>query len=112
MFFNKIDREYFSVKRLTRDSQTDLTASQEETEKIQNVHNYALFEALNEALDQRRPYKNRGGPMPWSKNTRVVRQTTTVAEARSILDSAMQKVLEWSLTAAGSKYAPLPPPPT
>jgi len=37
------------------------------------VHNYALFEALNEALDLKRPYKNRGGPMPWSKNIRVVK---------------------------------------
>lgn len=89
-----------------------MTASQEETEKIQNVHNYALFEALNEALDLKRPYKNKGGPMPWSKNTRVVKQATTIDEARKILDQAMQKVLEWAVTGAGSKYAPLPPPPT
>jgi len=37
-----------------------------------------LFEALNEALDLKRPYKNRGDPMPWSKNTRVVKQATTI----------------------------------
>jgi hypothetical protein len=50
--------------------------------------------------------------MPWSKNTRVVKQATSIDEARKILDSAMQKVLEWAVTGAGSKYAPLPPPPT
>ena len=50
--------------------------------------------------------------MPWSKNTRVVRQETTVDEANLILKSASQKVVEWSVTGAGSKYAPLPTPPT
>ena len=50
--------------------------------------------------------------MPWSKNTRTVKQATTQEEAKKILDQAMSKVLEWSQTGAGSKYAPLPPPPT
>jgi hypothetical protein len=50
--------------------------------------------------------------MPWSKNTRTVKQATTHDEAKKILDQAMSKVLEWSQTGAGSKYAPLPPPPT
>ena len=79
---------------------------------MQNVHNYALFEALNEALDLHRPYKNRGGPMPWSTNTREVKQMTTEEGARTILDQAVKKVLEWETTEAGSKFAPLPPPPT
>lgn len=50
-----------------------LTMSQEDQENIQNVHHYALFESLNEALDAERPYKSKGEPMPWSKNTRTVR---------------------------------------
>lgn len=29
----------------------DISVSQEDRENIQNVHNYAVFEALNEALD-------------------------------------------------------------
>ena len=66
----------------------NLTVSQEDGENMQNVHHYALYEALNEALDLERPYKNKGEPMPWSKNTRVVRQTTTVSEAKKILETA------------------------
>lgn len=61
------------------------TAAEKEQESLQNVHNYALFEAFNEALDQKRPYKNKGLPMPWSKNTRVAKQATTIEEAKVIL---------------------------
>ena len=50
--------------------------------------------------------------MPWSKNTRVVKQATTIYEARRILNEALNLVMEWSVTGAGSKFAPLPPPPT
>ena len=40
----KLDREQAEESDI-------LTVSQEETENIQNVHHYALFESLNEALD-------------------------------------------------------------
>jgi hypothetical protein len=89
-----------------------LTESQHEAEKITNVHNYALFEALNEALDNFRPYKNKGGPMPWSSNTRVAKQQTSLKQAKAILESAVKQVLEWGSMGAGSRFAPLPPPPT
>jgi len=90
-----------------------LSMSQQENENMSNVHHYALYEAMNDALDLERPYKTKGEPMPWSKNTRVVRQATTIAEAKRILESAKAKVLEWSATGAGTKFAPLPshPPP-
>ena len=78
------------------------------------MHHYAIYEAFNEALDQERPYKSKGAPMPWSKNTRVVKQETTIGEAKKILEAAKSKVMEWSKTGAGTKYAPLPahPPQT
>ena len=66
----------------------DITVSQEDRENIQNVHNYAIFEALNEALDSERPYKSKGEPMPWSKNTRAVRQATTPEMAKKVLQRA------------------------
>lgn len=51
-FFNKIDREFCSVLRIQTNSMIeDISVSQEDRENIQNVHNYAVFEALNEALD-------------------------------------------------------------
>ena len=97
-FFNKMDREFVINQRMkakkidqaTAEESDILTVSQEETENIQNVHHYALFEALNEALDQERPYKNKGEPMPWSKNTRVVKQVSTQEQAKQILDKAKE----------------------
>lgn len=76
------------------------------------MHNFALYEALNEALDSMRPYKNKGNPMPWSSQIRVVRKATTQAQAKKMLDEAVEQVMLWSETCAGSKFAPLPPPPT
>lgn len=74
-FFNKVDREFCSFNRQKMNiNDDDITVSQDDREKIQNVHNYATFEALNEALDYERPYKNKGQPMPWSKNTRTVKK--------------------------------------
>jgi hypothetical protein len=86
--------------------------SKEDMENIQNVHNYAVFEALNEALDTERPYKTMGAPMPWSKNTRVVKTNQSEEYAQSVLEKAKKKVIDWAKFGAGSKIAPLPPAPT
>ena len=52
--------------------------------------------------------------MPWSKNTRVVKQVETEAQARKILDKACDQVMVWMRMRAGTNFAPLPevPPPT
>ena len=100
----KLDREQAEESDI-------LTVSQEETENIQNVHHYALFESLNEALDQERPYKNKGEPMPWSKNTRVVKQVASTEQAKQILEKAKAQALEWSKMRAGTNFAPLPEAP-
>ncbi len=70
-----------------------------------------MFEALNEALDAERPYKTKGEPMPWSKHTRVVKANQTEAYAKSVLEKAKAKVIEWAKFGAGSKIAPLPSAP-
>lgn len=75
------------------------------------MHHYALFEALNEALDQERPYKNKGEPMPWSKNTRVVKQVSSLEQAKAILDKAKEQVVVWTKMHSGTNYAPLPEAP-
>lgn len=99
------------IDAATAEISDDLTVSQEETENIQNVHHYALFEALNEALDQERPYKNKGEPMPWSKNTRVVKQVSSLEQAKAILDKAKEQVIVWAKMHSGTNYAPLPEAP-
>ena len=32
----------------------------------ENIHNKVIFDGINEALDNYRPYGLRGPPMPWS----------------------------------------------
>ncbi len=38
----------------------------------ENIHNKVIFDAINEALDNFRPYGLRGPPMPWSQQTRTL----------------------------------------
>ena len=60
-------------------SKGDLADSHaEKLNKAQNIHHKAIFDALNEALDMERPYKYKGQPTPWSKQTRVVKSALTI----------------------------------
>ena len=34
--------------------------------ELENIHNKAVFDAVNEALDGMRPYGLKGPPLPWS----------------------------------------------
>lgn len=38
----------------------------------ENIHNKVIFDGINEALDNYRPYGLRGPPMPWSQQTRTL----------------------------------------
>ena len=40
-----------------------------------SVHHTAIFDAFNEALDLERPYKFKGQPNPWSKQTRLTNES-------------------------------------
>ena len=115
-FFNRMDREYIIMKRMkinraAVEDSDQLTVSQEEMENINNVHHYALFESLNDALDASRPYQNKGEPMPWSKSTRVVKTIESEAQAKGILEKAREQVIKWMKMRAGTNYAPLPDAP-
>ena len=84
-FFCKVDREFVIMQRMMKRKLThsqaeesdQLTVSQEDEENLHNIHHYALFEALNDALDQERPYRAKGQPMPWSNNARTFKRVTT-----------------------------------
>ena len=111
-----MDREFVIMKRMkfnraAVDDSDKLTVSQEEMENINNVHHYAVFESLNDALDASRPYQNKGEPMPWSKSTRVVRKVESEAQAKDILEKAREQVIKWMQMRAGTNLAPLPDAP-
>lgn len=49
--------------------------------------------------------------MPWSKNTRVVKQVASTEQAKQILERAKAQAIVWSKMRAGTNFAPLPEAP-
>mmetsp|Transcript_32163 Transcript_32163/g.31482 ORF Transcript_32163/g.31482 Transcript_32163/m.31482 type:complete len:125 (+) Transcript_32163:179-553(+) len=67
----------------------------------ENIHNKVIFDGINEALDNFRPYGLRGPPMPWSEQTR----TLTYKNGQQIdvvLKNVKQKVLDWAKSFSGA----------
>jgi hypothetical protein len=46
----------------------------------ENIHNKAIFDALNEALDYARPFSLKGPPLPWSKSPSTYLASAKCAE--------------------------------
>lgn len=55
------------------------------SDRNEQTHHKALFDAFNLALDMERPYKEKGKPAPWSKLTRVVKKDFTQEQLDQIL---------------------------
>ena len=45
---------------------------EEEGRERENIHNKAIFDALNEAFDSYRPYGLKGPPLPWANQKRTL----------------------------------------
>ena len=70
--------------------------------EMENIHNKAIFDAVNEALDGFRPYGLRGPPLPWSKQNKTLTFKFGKEEtADYLLQKVKFKVLEWSHINAG-----------
>lgn len=64
---------------------------------MENIHNKAIFDGMNEALDGMRPYGLRGPPILWSKQSKML--TFKYGNATSLddlLNDAKSKVMNWS----------------
>lgn len=83
----------------------------EQKERFTQYSHKALFDAFNQALDSERPYKEKGQPAPWSKQTRVVKKKITERMVDHLLQKSKEKVLTWCKTGAGTKLAPVPAAP-
>lgn len=69
---------------------------------MENIHNKAVFDAVNEALDGFRPYGLKGPPLPWSKQSKTL--TFKFGKEETIdflLQKVKFKVLEWAHINAG-----------
>lgn len=67
----------------------------------ENIHNKVIFDAINEALDNYRPYGLRGPPMPWSQSTRTLTYKNG-QQVDMVLRQVRGKVMEWSRTFSGA----------
>ena len=90
------------------ESKVNSTTMSQET---RNIYHLGIFDAFNEALDQERPYRFKGLPNPWSRQTRVTNETLSASQVDQIIKKARNRVIEWDKTGAGTKFAPPPPPP-
>jgi hypothetical protein len=65
--------------------------------EMENIHNKAIFDGLNEALDCMRPYGLRGPPVPWSKSNRTLTfKYGSLESLDDVLRDARKRVLNWS----------------
>ncbi|CAD8189664.1 unnamed protein product [Paramecium octaurelia] len=64
--------------------------------ELEHVHNKAIFDALNEALDYHRPYGMAGQPYAWKSDaSRLQFRKNTISDMPNIIKSSLDKVLEW-----------------
>ena len=65
--------------------------------EMENIHNKAIFDGLNEALDGMRPYGLRGPPVPWSKQNKTLTFKFGTSESiPDVFNDAKKKVISWA----------------
>lgn len=67
----------------------------------ENIHNKVLFDAVNDSLDEFRPYGLRGPPAPWSGQTRALTYRYS-QNAKEVLQQVRDKVVSLSKTFGGA----------
>ncbi|CAK79225.1 unnamed protein product (macronuclear) [Paramecium tetraurelia] len=65
--------------------------------EMERIHNKAIFDAFNEALDYHRPFGIKGRPLPWRKNV-IYRQVSSVEDT---LEKSAIRVMQWAETLSG-----------
>lgn len=65
------------------------------------IHNKAIFDAFNEALDHFRPHSVHGMPYPWKINPKTLPRTIEEDDIDEILQNTAKKVFQWSKYRAG-----------
>lgn len=71
--------------------------------ECENIHNKAIFDGLNEALDGLRPYGLRGPPVPWSQSggRALTFKYGSVDSIGDLLLEAERRVFKWQNVGAG-----------
>lgn len=67
-----------------------------------HIHNKAIFDAVNEALNHVRPYGEYGEPMPWSSRPRKNHfPYASEKDLEHVLESVKETLVGWVSTGAG-----------
>ncbi|CAD8068678.1 unnamed protein product [Paramecium sonneborni] len=70
--------------------------------ELEHIHNKAIFDSLNEALNQFRPYGLNGQPFLWKSDpTRLKARENLLTDVPGIIRKAAEKVIDWSHYMAG-----------
>lgn len=69
--------------------------------ECEHIHNKAIFDCINESLNQFRPYGKEGVPMMWSNKLRKLREDE-ILEFSKMFEIIKQDLLRWSFTWAGT----------
>lgn len=85
--------------RATRSSPTSLALTE-----ASHIHNKMIFDAINEALIDHRPYGTKGAPMPWSSETREF--TAQPADLRGVIEDVKKRIKQWSAMQTGKLPGP------
>ncbi|CAI2380071.1 unnamed protein product [Moneuplotes crassus] len=89
------DDDSESLSSFTKDEELDTKLFNLKCE-WENIHNKAIFDAVNEALDGFRPYGLKGPPLPWSKQSRTLTyKNGDITEIPQITTKIEKKVLDW-----------------
>ena len=79
----------------------ELVENQSMLAEWENIHNKVLFDSVNDALDEFRPYGLRGPPAPWSGMTRALTYRYS-QNAKEVLLLVKDKVVGLSKTFGGA----------
>ena len=83
------------------DQKPELVENQSMLAEWENIHNKVLFDAVNDALDEFRPYGLKGPPAPWSGQTRALTYRYS-QNAKEVLQQVKEKVVGLSKTFGGA----------
>lgn len=86
---------------LSGNTKPELIEQQSMLAEWENIHNKVIFDAVNDALDDYRPYGLKGPPALWSGQTRALTYRYS-QNAREVLTQVREKVLGLSKTFGGA----------
>ena len=98
---NKSQKSATPITAQKKKKSQPLVENQSMLAEWENIHNKVLFDAVNDNLDDFRPYGQRGPPAPWSGQTRALTYRYS-QNAKEVLQQVRDKIIGLSKTFGGA----------